>query len=234
MVQPEVRVQNQAIRAERIEKSSTSDQLWEKSSIWLQYSNTSPFPAEQENSNYRADTTHHSGERPNLRLELVFGFVWLTARSRRSWRMLKQLTLWPTSQWARSTASKVLCQEKYWFHVLLCVHHSNPHPSSGSDWKKFNLFSAVCFVLLLSRRQRRAWSGGSKMQIGQWRLPHTAAALGEEHIGASIAASSEPYRNSSGDLLRCSEMLLKALYISTLKQRVANKGPFPSSVRLRH
>lgn len=144
----------------RIKKSSTPFQLQGKSSLWTGYSNsTSTHPTERKTSNYLTQATHLSGELiapPPLpptpppwhsRLELVLGTAWLAAGCRGPWWMLKELTLWPMSQRANNTASKVLCQVEYWFHVLcsLDTDYNTPPPSptppqSVLDWKKFNSF----------------------------------------------------------------------------------------------
>lgn len=86
-------------------------------------------------------------------LELVLGTTWLPAGRRSPWWMLKELTPWPMSQRANNTASKVLCQVEYWFHVPCTLDTSNSKlPPSVLHWKKFNRILVVCFALLLRRQ----------------------------------------------------------------------------------
>lgn len=118
----------------RIEKSSAPFQQLQKSSLWRRRSNRPSTHLPERKSDYLAQTTRLSGEliylppltshkntlhHPILLpgLELILGTAWLTAGHRRPWWMLKELTLWPMSQQAKSIASKVLCQVEYWFLV---------------------------------------------------------------------------------------------------------------------
>lgn len=144
MKQPKVSVSRWVIRAERREKSSTSDQLWENRVFDCSIQTLPPSPLSRRT--VIIQEIHHSGELlasvhgPYLRLELVLGIILLPGLSRCSWWILKQLTLWPISRWANSTTSKVLCQEKYWFHVLCCLGQCNSSlPPSVSGWKEFNI-----------------------------------------------------------------------------------------------
>lgn len=98
-----------------------------------------PNLTEQKKSDYLTQATHFSSELicllyplrllpflpPFLRLSgptpLGWSSSWARLGSRLDadtpWWMLKDLTLWLMSQRANNTASEVLCQVEYWFHV---------------------------------------------------------------------------------------------------------------------